>query len=151
MGYRGFDARGTDPAFCFGHGLGYSTFAWGAVSASATLVELADLQAGSTVTVSAPVTNSGSRPGAAVVQRYPADDASTLRRPPQELKAFQKLHLDPGATATAELELDLRSFAAWDPATSSWVVEPGTFQVHLGRSSRDIDQSITVGVTAPPE
>ncbi len=151
MGYRGFDARGTDPAFCFGHGLGYTTFTWGAASASATLVELADLQAGSTVTVSVPVTNSGSRTGAEVVQCYVADDASTLRRPPQELKAFQKLHLDPGATATAELELDLRSFAAWDPATSSWVVEPGTFQVHLGRSSRDIDQSITVGVTAPPE
>lgn len=151
MGYRGFDARGTDPAFCFGHGLGYTTFSWGTASASATLVELADLRAGSTVTVSVPVTNSGNRSGAEVVQCYVADDASTLRRPPQELKAFQKLHLEPGATATAELELDRRSFAAWDPATAAWVVEPGTFQVHLGRSSRDIEQSITVGVTGSPE
>ncbi len=151
MGYRGFDARGTDPAFCFGHGLGYTTFSWGTASASATLVGLADLEAGATVTVTVPVTNSGTRTGAEVVQCYVADDASTLRRPPQELKAFQKLELDPGATGAAELQLDLRSFAAWDPAVGAWVVEPGTFHVHLGRSSRDIDQSITVGVTAPPE
>ena len=90
-------------------------------------------------------------------------------RPPKELKAFAKVWLDPGETATVTLTLDGRSFAYWDPGSTykgrlspnavgvfgttedtepGWRVDAGTYQLHLGRSSADIAHVLDVEVTA---
>jgi beta-glucosidase len=63
---------------------------------------------------------------------------STVDRPDQELKAFAKVHLEPGATQSVALTLDRRAFATWDPDSHGWVVEAGLFEVRVGASSRDI-------------
>jgi beta-glucosidase len=135
MGYRGYDGRGVTPRYPFGFGLSYTTFEYGDASAGRN---------GDDVDVSVTVTNTGSRRGAEVVQCYVHDVATSIERPPQELKAFEKVWLDPGESCAVTLRLDRRAFAFWDVVSSSWSVEPGEFEIRLGSSSRDIHRTVTV-------
>ena len=132
VGYRAFDADGIEPRFCFGHGLSYTTFDYATPTVDPTVVE-----PGGTVTVTVGVTNTGGRAGDEVVQCYVSDPVSSLPRPPQELKGFAKVHLEPGETRDVTIQLDERAFSFWDPAAARWVCEPGDFDVHVGASSRD--------------
>ena len=141
VGYRWYDARHLDPRFAFGHGLSYTTFVIGEPEPSS-----GEWQAGERLTVRVPVTNTGDRDGVEVVQAYVAPPAGPRFRPDRELKDFAKVVVAAGATEVVELSLDERSFAAWDPAAADWVVEPGTYQVHIGRSSTDLAQVVTVEV-----
>jgi beta-glucosidase len=115
MGYRGYEHRRITPRFPFGHGLSYTTFAFGEPSVSAE-----ELPPGGTLTVSVAVTNTGTRAGSEVVQCYVAPVAPRLARPPKELKAFTKVRLEPGETRLAELVLDERAFSCWDPGDPDW-------------------------------
>ena len=146
MGYRGFEARGTEPAFCFGHGLGYGTFEWSDISLSATTVA-ADQLDDQPIEVRVTVTNVGDRRAADVVQCYVHDVASTLRRPDQELRGFAKVELDPGESAEVTLPLSSRAFAAWDPTEHAWVVEPGAMVVRVAASSRDVRAELPLELT----
>ena len=79
------------------------------------------------------------------MQCYVAPPRSTaVTRPPKELKAFAKVWLDPGETTIAELVLDRRAFAYWDPSAADWHVTPGTYELHVGRSSADIAHVVTI-------
>ncbi|CAN5570869.1 glycoside hydrolase family 3 C-terminal domain-containing protein [soil metagenome] len=147
MGYRGFDRSQIEPLFPFGHGLSYTTFAWGDASLSTGELALADLSSDAALTVSIDVTNTGDRAGAEVVQCYVHDVDSTLRRPDQELRGFAKVQLEAGQTATVQIPLTFRSFAAWNPETSEWTVEPGEFEIRVGASSRDRRDTVSVKVT----
>ena len=129
VGYRWYDSRDIAPRFCFGHGLSYTTFALDPPAVSDHDVTQARLLGGDPVRVVVPVRNTGRRPGAEVVQCYVGDAEASVARPPQELKAFAKVWLEPGATGEATLELDRRAFAFWDVTTDDWVVEPGEFDV----------------------
>lgn len=129
VGYRHYDRAGLPVAFPFGHGLSYTTFEWSPVEVAVASDE---------VTVALRVTNTGERAGSEVVQVYLHDVESTVYRPVQELKAFAKVHLEPGATQSVELTLGRRAFAVWDPPSRGWVVEGGAFEVRVGASSRDI-------------
>jgi len=170
VGYRWYDARHLPTRFPFGHGLSYTTFELGTPAAPA-----ATFSAGGTLTVDVPVTNTGSRRGAEVVQCYVAPPADTaLGRPPKELRAFAKVWLDPGERGTATLMLDDRAFAYWDPGQPGkpaldarmaaatlpmnagrrrrepgWQVDPGTYRVLIGRSSADIVHTLDVEVVRP--
>jgi beta-glucosidase len=132
VGYRWYDAKGIEPLFPFGHGLSYTSFEYG------DLRMPADVPAGGTVTVTAAVRNTGPRAGAEVVQLYVADTASSLPRPPRELKGFVKVGLSPGQSRIVSFTLDARSLSFYDPARRDWIAEPGDFHVFLGSSSRDI-------------
>jgi len=147
VGYRWYDARRVDPRFCFGHGLSYTTFTLDPPQVSATEVRATHLAAGERVRIVVSVRNTGTRRGAEVVQCYVHDVASSVARPPQELKAFAKVWLDPGSAADATLELDRRAFAFWDVDADDWVVEPGAFEVLLGTSSRAIAHRAVITVT----
>jgi beta-glucosidase len=83
------------------------------------------------------VTNSGSMPGYEVVQVYIRDIVASLVRPVHELKAFQRLHLEPGETATLTFHIptDMLNFT---DRHNQRVVEPGEFEVQIGASSEDI-------------
>ena len=129
VGYRFHDTFDVAPRFCFGHGLGYTTF---------TVGDLAVEGSGTDLTATVLVRNTGERPGSEVVQLYVHDVTSTLHRPEQELKAFAKVHLQPGEAQTVSMGLDRRSFAVYDTASGSWVVEAGRFEIRVGTSSRDI-------------
>ena len=143
--YVGYRLAGADEAFPFGHGLSYTTFAWSELEVDAASVaddgELA-------VTARLTVTNTGDRAGSDVVQLYVHDAESTAYRPEHELRAFAKVHLEPGASEEVALALDRRAFAFWDPGHHAWLVEPGTFELRAGASARDIRCTATVEVTA---
>ncbi len=137
MGYRGYDTHGYDPTFCFGHGLTYTTFAYGDAVVDGT-------------TVSVELTNTGTRTGSEVVQCYVGDVESSVSRPVHELRAFEKVTLDPGASRTVSFSLSDRAFAFW--SDTRWVVEPGPFTIEIGASSRDIRTEVTLdhpGATLP--
>jgi beta-glucosidase len=139
MGYRAFDKTKTEPLFPFGFGLSYTTFAFGEPTLSS---ETAGPGRGLTVTV--PVTNTGARPGDAVVQLYVRDLESSLARPEKELKGFGRVALDAGATGSVEIALDDRSFQFWDPAIHGWRAEAGEFELLIGASALDISRRVRV-------
>ena len=138
VGYRYFDQQQIEPQFPFGHGLSYTTFAYGKPKLSRRSVKI-----GEPVSISLQITNTGSRAGAEVVQLYVHDLESSVPRPPKELKAFQKVFLRPGETKTVTLTLDKRSFAFFSEQQNDWVVEPGKFDLLIGSSSRDIRRTVT--------
>ena len=88
--------------------------------------------------VSLKVRNAGTRAGAEVIQLYVHDGHSHIDRPLRELKGFRRVELQPGETKTVEFKLDRAAFSYWSPDTKDWVAEPGTFEIQVGASSRDI-------------
>ena len=112
IGYRWYDTRELPVRYPFGHGHGYTTFEWGAPVLSRDSFAL-----GGTLTVEVPLTNTGERRGAEVVQCYVAPPAGLLFRPAHELRAFAKVWAEPGETVVARLELGDRAFAYWDPGS----------------------------------
>ncbi|MET0405354.1 MAG: fibronectin type III-like domain-contianing protein, partial [Cystobacter sp.] len=111
----------------------YTTFAYSDLALSAYR-----LHDGEPLEVSVTVTNTGTRPGAEVVQLYVQPPAASTFRPPRELKAFAKVRLGVGESVRVRLTLDRRAFAVWDTATSRWKVEPGGYEVCVGSSSRNV-------------
>ena len=130
VGYRSYDTLGTAVAYPFGHGLSYTTFDYGDLAVTGT--------GPNSFAASFTVTNTGSRAGAEVAQLYVHQPVSRLRRPVHELKAFEKVFLQPGESTRVTLELDERSFAYWSPRDSGWMVDPGEFELRIGASSRDL-------------
>jgi beta-glucosidase len=131
VGYRAWARAGTGPAFPFGHGLGYTTWAYQGLEAPAAA------DPGTEVVARARLANSGPRPGREVVQAYLARPASAVERPAFWLAGFAAVQADPGQEVTAELRLARRAFQHWSPETRSWETEPGPYQLTVGRSSAD--------------
>ena len=138
VGYRHFDEAGIQPRFPFGYGLSYTTFKYGKA-------QLSDRQIGGddTLTVSIPITNTGKRAGAEVAELYIHEDKPVLPRPPQELKGFAKVFLQPGETKMATFEIHRRDLSYWDVSTHGWRASPGRFEARIGASSRDIRAKAT--------
>jgi beta-glucosidase len=139
IGYRGYDASLRRPHFPFGHGLGYTTWAYESLRAAA-----ADLAAGHDLDVTVTLRNTGTRPGREVVQAYLAGPPSDPDTPPRQLAAFAAVTVAPGAAAEVTLRLPARAFARWDEQAGGWTWPPGPFTVHVGRSSRDLRLSLQV-------
>jgi len=142
VGYRWFDAKNIEPLFSFGHGLSYTTFAVGKPKCSKSKMK----QYGG-VFVKVPVTNTGKVAGAEVVQLYVAPPTSDVERPVRELKTFGKVFLQPGETKEVEMWLSWRDLAYWHTAKSHWHVIPGTYQIEVGTSSREIRSRATLDYT----
>lgn len=142
VGYRAYDTQQVEPLFPFGHGLSYTEHRLGA----------ARIDAGSdpgTFTVTVPVANTGDRSGSTVVQLYVAPVQPRLMRPEKELKAFAKVALAAGASADVRLELDARSFAAFDPTVPGWVADAGRYDLLVGTSSRALVERLSVTLDEP--
>lgn len=128
VGYRAWLRAGTEPAYPFGHGLGYTTWAIDGVAATPTVRE------GDAVIVTATVTNTGARAGKHVVQVYASRADSAVDRPVRWLVGFAPVRLDAGASTEVSIEVPARAFAHWDGA---WSYEPGSFTLHVGASVTD--------------
>lgn len=136
VGYRYNDKKKIKALFPFGHGLSYTTFSYGKISADSKT-----MNADGNLTVNIPVTNTGSRDGAEVVQLYIQDVKSTLERPVKELKGFEKIFLKAGETKTVSFTITKEALSYFDDAKHEWVAEPGKFTAHIGASSTDIKQT----------
>ncbi|HRW54348.1 MAG TPA: glycoside hydrolase family 3 C-terminal domain-containing protein [Phycisphaerae bacterium] len=133
VGYRYFDSAEVEPAFPFGFGLGYTTFAYSDLS-----IDRTSLAKDGKVIVSFEVRNVGERSGKETPQVYVRDVESSAPRPRKELKGFAKVDLAPGASRRVSITLDSRSFAFYDGAAHAWRVEPGRFEILIGASASDI-------------
>ena len=129
VGYRGYEKSGVKPLFPFGFGLSYTTFDYSNIKIA---------KDGKEFVVSFDVKNTGKVAGAEVAQVYVGDDECRLVRPAKELKGFEKVMLQPGETKSLSVRLGDEAFRFYDPILREWVVEPGTFTVHVGASSADI-------------
>jgi beta-glucosidase len=133
VGYRYYDRKRIEPRFAFGHGLSYTRFSYGELRLDRDRMAMDD-----ELVVSVGVTNSGERAGSEVVQLYLSDLECSLARPDQELKAFDKVALEPGETKTVRFTVNRTALSFYDPAREGWVAEPGDFEIRVGSSSRDI-------------
>ena len=133
VGYRWADKEKIKPLFPFGHGLSYTTFAYGKPSADKKTMTADD-----TISFTVNVKNTGTREGQEVVQLYISDKKSSLPRPVKELKGFQKVKLAPGEEKAVTLTIDKKALSFFDDAKHEWVAEPGKFEAVIGSSSRDI-------------
>ena len=129
MGYRYYDAKNITPLFPFGFGLSYTTFAY------KNLRLIPGFR--NTVTVNFDITNTGTRLGAEVAQVY-VSMPSAAGEPPHVLAGFEKLRLNPRETGHASITLNIRAFQHWDSTRHTWAITPGTYQILVGSSSRNI-------------
>ena len=147
VGYRYFDAAKKPVRYPFGHGLSYTQFEYAELSLSAQ-----EISEGQELRLSFTVRNAGERAGAQVVQVYVAPPACAVFRPEKELRAFQKVFLQPGEERRVECALDARAFAYYNTRISGWHVESGAYRILVGASSCDIVLSGTVRVlSAAPD
>lgn len=145
VGYRSYDANNLTPEFPFGFGLSYTSFAYSNLTVSPQTVNNLTSNPGATncdcngqgthmVTVTAKVTNTGTRAGADVAQLY-LGDPPVAGEPPRQLKGFSKINLQPGQSTTVRFTLNGHDLSYWDDAADGWVLPDGTFNVYVGDSS----------------
>ena len=130
VGYRYTDSKKLKPLFAFGHGLSYTTFKVGKATANKQVMTT-DGQISFTV----PVTNTGNRAGSETIQLYIAAKQSKVDRPVKELKAFQKVYLQPGETRNVTLTISSEALSYYDETRHDWCAEPGKYEALIGTAS----------------
>ena len=138
VGYRWTDKQKIRPLFSFGHGLSYTTFKLGKLTASSQ-----QLTADRQMTFTVNVTNTGSRPGAETVQLYISDKKASVDRPVKELKAFQKVYLQPGESRDVTLTIGSDALSFYDESKGGWTAEPGEFEALVGTASDQLTAKCT--------
>jgi len=148
IGYRGYDRAGAKPHFPFGHGLGYTTWAYESAVADAP-VATPDGDLGVTVVLR----NTGPRTGREIVQAYLEPPTADPGRPVRTLAAFAAVTAAPGEHAEARLTVPARAFARYDEAAGAsggsgvsgvWVRPSGEFTIRIGQSSADLPLHLRV-------
>ena len=130
VGYRGYEHNGVKPLFPFGFGLSYTSFKYAGL-------KIRPAAAAGAYEVSFDVKNTGTRAGAEVAQVYVSEDHPQVARPPQELKGFARVVLEPGQTRHVTVPLDARSFTWYDEKSAAWHADAGSFTIRVSRSSAD--------------
>ncbi|WP_291125418.1 beta-glucosidase BglX [Dysgonomonas sp. UBA7698] len=121
-----------EPLYPFGYGLSYTTFEYGDIILSDTI-----MNKGKSLTASVDITNTGKVAGSEIVQLYIQDMVSSITRPVKELKGFEKIYLKAGETKRVNFTIneDLLKFYNYN---LDYVSEPGDFQIMVGRNSSDV-------------
>lgn len=138
VGYRWNDKQQLKPLFPFGHGLSYTTFEYGKVTADKTTITANDQ-----ISFTVKVKNTGKRAGSETVQLYISDLKSSLPRPLKELKGFEKVQLQPGEEKTVTITIDKTALSFFDDGKHEWVAEPGAFEALIGASAADIKSKVS--------
>ena len=127
--------------FGFGHGLGYTSFAW----TDATITE-STIATDAATTVALTVTNEGARAGADVVQLYLHDPVASVVRPVNRLVGYRRIGLEPGKSARIEfiVPADLAAFTGRD---GERIVEPGRLELRLATSSTHMVHALGLTLT----
>ena len=133
VGYRYYDTKEMPVLFPFGHGLGYTEFAYDDLQ-----FDRESLCGEETLEIRFRIRNTGDREGSEAPQVYVHKKDSGISRARQELKGFDKVALAAGEEREVVIRLDRRSFAYYDEEAKAWCVEPGDYEILVGASSRDI-------------
>ena len=137
VGYRGVEHFKTRPLYAFGHGLSYTTFEISGLTADKKVMGQNDK-----ITFTATVKNTGKRAGAEVVQLYIHDVKASVDRPFKELKAFEKVMLQPGESRQVSLTIDSSALSFYDEQSKSWKAEAGDFEALVGNASDNLKQRV---------
>lgn len=129
-GYRHFDRQRITPAFCFGHGLSYTTFEYSNFTLKA--------EKGKNVKLSFTVKNTGKKAGAEIAQVYIAPISPSVDRPVKELKAYAKVELAAGKSKKVSLTLTQQDFAYFDEHLHDFIADAGDYEILVGASCEDI-------------
>jgi beta-glucosidase len=129
VGYRWFDKHDIKPLFPFGYGLSYTTFSYSDIDTK---------PAGDLCEVTFKVKNTGKVEGIEIPQLYVHDPDNTIVSPVKELKKFDRISLKPGETKEVRFILKKTDFAHYDADKEAWGTHPGTYDILVGGSSRDI-------------
>jgi beta-glucosidase len=129
------------PLYPFGHGLSYTTFAYGDLQLSTP-----SIQADGEVRVSFTVTNTGDRAGTEIAQLYTRQQRSRVKQPLRQLRGFRRVSLEPGETAEIELTVAASDLGFWDVTRDRRCVETARHSIMVGRSSTDLRLTATLDV-----
>lgn len=135
-----------DPAFAFGEGLSYTTFEYGEPTVT-NIPESGTFAETDTVHAEITLTNTGDRKGTEVVQLYIGDIVTSYSWTDRELKAFQRVKLEPGESKTIAFDIPVSDCTIVD-SQAHRIVEPGEFEVLIGHSSRREDLKRTTFTVA---
>ncbi|WP_319589317.1 glycoside hydrolase family 3 C-terminal domain-containing protein [uncultured Draconibacterium sp.] len=133
VGYRYFDKYNKKVLFPFGYGLSYTSFRYSNLD-----ISVSEKEGKTVVNVKADIENTGKRDGDEVIQLYVHDKEASVDRPEKELKGFKRISLKSGEKKTIEFTLGDDAFAFWNDTRKKWQVEPGKFEIRVGKSSTDI-------------
>ncbi|KAJ5937298.1 hypothetical protein N7454_004953 [Penicillium verhagenii] len=149
VGYRYFEKSELAPAFPFGHGLSYTTFTRSDLSIKTVPEESKFAESGEPITAAVTVTNTGSVAGAEIVQLWIVPQKTEVNRPVRELKAFQKIFLQPGESQTVQLAVEKKLATSWwDEQREQWISEKGEYEVLItGTGSEELRGKFDVGKT----
>lgn len=142
IGYRAWLKAGTEPAYEFGYGLGYTTWTLDGVDAPVTAAP------GAVVPLTVTLANTGTRLGKNVVQIYAEKPGSAVDRPIRWLVASIPVWAGPGETATAILNVPTRLLAYWD---NGWTYEPGDYTLRIGTSVTELPLETVLTLTGVSE
>ena len=144
VGYRHFDKHSIEPLFPFGHGLSYTDFEYSDLSVTNDCVTVED-----SLQLRCVIRNSGDVAGSEVIQLYIYDQQPGDDRPPQSLKGFRKLCLQPGESSAVTLEVPIADLNIFCPHNNDWRAKPGRYTARVGSSSRDIRLETGFTIVAP--
>jgi beta-glucosidase-like glycosyl hydrolase len=133
IGYRWYQSQNITPLFPFGYGLSYTSFSFSNEKVGA-------FNADGNATVTATITNTGSKAGADVAQMYVGDPAAS-DDPPEQLKGFQRVTLAPGASATVTFPLTIHDLASWSSTANAWEAQAGSYSIKVGDASNNLPLS----------
>jgi beta-glucosidase len=140
VGYRWYESKSLTPLFPFGYGLSYTTFSF-------SNLHVGPLTAGGAATVTATVTNTGTRSGADVAQLYVTDPAAS-GQPPLQLAGFQRVSLAAGASTTVTFALTQQNLQYWNSSSNAWATSTGNYTISVGDSSASLPLSGTLAVAS---
>jgi len=137
IGYRAWLNTEVEPAFPFGHGLGYTKW---------TYLDADVVVGAESPTVRATLRNAGTRRGREIVQLYLARPDSSIERPLLWLAGWNAVEADAGMETTVAIPIDPQALRYWDETSGGWAVESGRYEVRIGRSVGDLRLAAVIDI-----
>lgn len=135
VGYRYYDKHPEEIVYPFGFGLSYTTFEYSNLELEQTETN---------IKVRFEIKNTGKCAGAEVAQIYVSDPESAVSKPVKELKAFEKVFLQPEESKKVEVDIPMAELAYYNIMLRDWVIEDGDYNILVAASSQDIRLSQTI-------
>ena len=141
VGYRWYDTKDVKPMYAFGHGLSYVDFEYAGLKTDKSSYKAKDV-----IKVSFDLKNTGSMAADEVAQVYVRRIGTKVEWPLKELKAFQRVSLDAGATSRVTLEIPVSNLRYWNVDVNDWTLEDSDIEILVGAASDDIRLSTKVHI-----